>query len=387
MRINNTVIGNPRESFHELSHDTTEQVVMDLRSSLDLFDYQLFGCSIFNALLHDSQSTFELTLGRAFSLARTTFITVPFVGALEDAVSLFTRQNVKTIDSNCFDGRVTPAPTDLRAGASNVEIDATKRLLGILFCAADAANVEIRARLLQHIEVGPWSNQKSVLVEVTLLATRRAVGGLFKFHEPEGLGPHPSPLQEEMQQSVALNNYHLEYKRVEGVETLAIVRKDGLTRLIWRSPSRARSSTVLPLEQGRGVSLYSLLAMRPLVSQRQALTQMFLRDADTIIAVSRNLGGKAEPWAVYLYRNTLFYVSPFARNEVGVPMGGASSWDQFKNDIHDDSKTTSQMRRELELAVGMGIAADLAQLQGNRCVVVLLCFAVYYFNLTMHYSE
>ncbi len=43
---------------------------MDIRSSLDLFDFQFLGADIFAALLHDSQTAFETFLGRALSLSR-----------------------------------------------------------------------------------------------------------------------------------------------------------------------------------------------------------------------------------------------------------------------------------------------------------------------------
>jgi hypothetical protein len=202
------------------------------------------------------------------------------------------------------------------------------------------------------------------MAEVTLLGMKRLVGGLFRYMEPDGFGPHASPLQEELETSVSPKNFFVEYKRgADGGGTLSMVRKDGVQRLMWRSPSHARGASPEPVEQGRGVSVFSLLAVRPLPVYRQELAHLYLRDADNVVSSARNLGGRAEPWATYWYQSTLFYVSPFARDGVGAPLVGE---EHFKAAVFEGGRSPEQLQTVLSLAVGMAVAADVLQLQGGR---------------------
>lgn len=367
LNLTNTVIGRPKAaSGHDRAHDITEQVVLDLRSSLDLFDYQVVRGTVFTSLLHHNQSSFESFLGQTFSLARTTFISVPYISSIDAALSLFHNpagHGPSTLQHHCYETRAKPPQSSLRPEAKPREVEATAMLLGFMYCAADAANVEIRARLLQPLTVDEWIYQREVMVEVTLVSMKRFVGGLFRYGDAQGQGPQASPQEEAVESSVAARNFLLEYQGGGSErETLSLTRKDGLRRLMWMSTPKARSATVLPVQQGRGVSVFALVAIRALAAHRRALFQLYVRDVDNIISAERNIGGgRAEPWATYLYRGSLFYVSPFARTEDGVPAAGPSEWDDFKKVVMERSR--GDPAAALSLAAGMGIAADMARLQ------------------------
>lgn len=355
MGVKNSIVGNARQ-FHETdAHDPVERVIYDVKSSLDLFDFQVLPAEVFTSFLHHTQPQFEALLGHSFSLARSTVFTIPFIHFLEEGYAMF---GGKKLETGCYDKRNVALDTPGTVEENKI----MQRVLGLVLCSADAANVEVKARLLKPVKVTGWPSQKTAVVEVTLVSMQRPVGGMFRLLDEDGHGPRDR-VGESLEGSVALDNYHLNYKRgSSGEESLHLVRKDGKKNLLWKSPPRGRGQGMAgPLEKGRGVSVYSLLAVRPIPSWRRDLAQMYLRDADTIINPLRNLAGKAEPWNTFLYHGTLFFVYPFARDADGNLLhdGGL---DDAKADVYVE-KSEAQLQLEVDMAAGMGLAADMAELQ------------------------
>jgi hypothetical protein len=345
--VTNNVVGNPLHYAQSTSHDPIERALLDLRSSLDLFDVQIVTSHLFALLMHHSQSEFERTLGSSFAMARSTVIWTPLCSTLSGAVEMFGGHK---LDLSCYSKkkRVTLDPS-----LSLAESEAAHCAVGMLLCAAEAANVEVSVRLLRKLNL--TNGDREVVAEVSLLSMDRPVGGMFQYGEEEGKSGG----------DVAVGNYALQFRKEQssGEEKLWITRKDGVKWLMWKSPPRGRGvQQFVGAERGRGVSLYSLLSVYPIPMWRRDLVQRYLHDADTILSPARNVAGRAEPWCTYLYRGSLFYVWPFARDELGTPIASyVSDPKQLEASAEDRSPEREQI--EIETAAGIGLAADIAALQ------------------------
>ncbi len=359
MGVENNIIGSLKHFAQTSSHDPIERVLRDIRSSLDLFDFQIITPHLFALLLHHSQSDFERMLGSSFAVARTTVITAPLCKTLQEGLALFGSGSSasRQLDLTCYNKKKMEHDLVMTLA----EREAVQCAAGMILCAADAANVEVKLRLLRKLNLA--ANEREIVAEVTLVSMDRPVGGMFKYLEEEGPGPHEGAVEEKEEGSVAVNNYKLEFRRQgSGEEKLWISRKDGKKSLLWKSPLRGRGSTEYDgMEKGRGVSIYSLLAVNPVASLRRDLVQRYLRDADNILTPWRNVAHRAEPWCTYLYRSTLFYVWPFARDADGAPVHSGGNVDPKVDEFA--TRTTEKEQLELDLAAGMGLAADIGTLE------------------------